>query len=60
MDNETLGYRVKELSKVVINCSDDMKYPPKIKFSTATGETKHLDITWDELYQIKDILTKTK
>lgn len=56
MDKVTKKYRINQFNKVfTIPASCD--YSPKIKIITPAGETKWLDITQEELLEIKKILT---
>jgi len=55
MDELTRIYRKKQIEKVQENKS---KYNPKIKIVNEGSKTNYLDISFDELEKIKEILTK--
>jgi len=54
MDKETRIYRMGQIDKV--EGSHDSPYLPKIKLTSPNGQTNHMDITWEELKAIKEIL----
>jgi hypothetical protein len=54
MDLREWKYRVAQIDN--IEGSHDSPYLPKIKITSPNGQTNHLDITWEELKGIEDIL----
>ena len=51
----TKDYRKEQFKRI---CTNYSAYLPKIRISDEYGQTNHLDITLEELEQIKTILTK--
>ena len=56
MDKITKKYRINQFKHVLITPAS-CDYSPKIKIITPIGETKWLDITQEEMFNIKEILT---